>query len=396
MFETSLFWALLVLTAAAFYITSASQVRTRATILTVASVIALVFVVKVNPLWIVFLIGTSLWIIAGLKVTRRMAANRPVLASWLVFLPVLVPWVLGKQAVAVGWTPLTILYFVGFSFYLIKAWTLIKDYHGNRIERLDPFMVLAYFLFFPAYIAGPMHYFGEFEKTIRGPSRLDGQALVDVIFRVLLGFVKIKLVAALFTPVSLEAVKASGHIGLRGLVVGSFAYSIVIWADFSGYCDLAISTSRVMGIQTPENFNYPYAAVNIRDFWQRWHITFSRVLTTYMFIPIARRLQRTLGNRRKAPLIVSCLITFLFCGYWHGPTLNFMLWGLYHGAGIVVYDLYRQVANKRRLKRNGKPIFPYAGPLARLASGVLTFSFVSLGWIFFVLPAGMIFRGLYR
>jgi alginate O-acetyltransferase complex protein AlgI len=396
MFETSLFWALLIVTAAAFYITFEAQVTTRATILTVASVLALVFVVKVNPLWIVFLIGTSIWIIIGLKVTRRMAANRAALASWLVFLPVLVPWVLGKQAVALTWTPLTILYFVGFSFYLIKAWTLIKDYHGNRIERFDPFIVLAYFLFFPAYIAGPMHYFGEFEETIRAPSRLDGETLVDIVFRILLGFVKIKLVAALFIPVSLEAVKASGRIGLRGLVVGSFAYSIVIWADFSGYCDLAISTSRVMGIQTPENFNYPYAAVNIRDFWQRWHMTFSRVLTTYIFIPIARSLQRALGNRRKAPLIVSCLITFLFCGYWHGPTLNFMLWGLYHGTGLIIYDLYRQVANKRRLKRNGKPLFPYAEALARLASGVLTFSFVSLGWIFFVLPAGVIFRGLSR
>jgi D-alanyl-lipoteichoic acid acyltransferase DltB (MBOAT superfamily) len=396
MFETSLFWALLLLSAAAFYITSEAQVRTRASILTVASVLALVFVVKVNPLWIAFLIGTSIWLIIGLKLTRSMAANRAGLASWLVFLPVLVPWVVGKQAVAVGWTPLSILYFVGFSFYLIKAWTLIKDYHGNRIERLDPFIVLAYFLFFPAYIAGPMHYFGEFEQTIRVPSRLDGETLVDITFRVLLGFVKLKLVAALFMPVSLEAVKASGRIGLRGLIVGSFAYSIVIWADFSGYSDLAISTARLMGIQTPENFNYPYAAVNIRDFWQRWHITFSRVLTTYMFVPIARSLQRALGNRRKTTLIASCLITFLFCGYWHGPTLNFMLWGLYHGAGIVVYDLYRQVANKRRQKRNGKQLFPYAAALARVASGVLTFSFVSLGWIFFVLPAGVIFRGLSR
>jgi D-alanyl-lipoteichoic acid acyltransferase DltB (MBOAT superfamily) len=396
MFETSLFWAFLIVTAAAFYITSEAQVRIRATMLTVASVLALVFVVKVNPLWIVFLIGTSTWLIIGLKITRRMAANRGALASWLVFLPVLVPWVLGKQAVAVGWTPLSILYFVGFSFYVIKAWTLIKDYHGNRIERLDPFIVLAYFLFFPAYIAGPMHYFGEFDKSIREPSRLDVETLVDIVFRVLLGFVKIKLVTALFIPLSLEAVKASGRIGLRGLVVGSFAYSIVIWADFSGYSDLAISTSRVMGIQTPENFNYPYAAVNIRDFWQRWHMTFSRVLTTYMFIPIARSLQRALGSRRKSPLIASCLITFLFCGYWHGPTLNFILWGLYHGAGLVIYDLYRQVANKRRLKRNGKPLFPYAESLARVASGVLTFSFVSLGWIFFVLPAGMIFRGLSR
>jgi alginate O-acetyltransferase complex protein AlgI len=237
-----------------------------------------------------------------------------------------------------------------------------------------------------------MHLYGEFEHSLREPARLDGESLVDVLFRILLGFVKIKLVAALFTPLSLEAVKASGALTLRGLLAGSFAYSIVIWADFSGYSDLAIATSRVVGIRTPENFNYPYAAANIRDFWQRWHITFSRVLTAYVFVPVSRKLNAAFGGRRQAVLIASYLATFLFCGYWHGPTLNFLLWGLYHGAGLVVYDLYRQGATKRRLKRKGRPLFPYAEPLGRAASVALTFSFVSLGWVFFVLPAGMIFK----
>jgi alginate O-acetyltransferase complex protein AlgI len=324
--------------------------------------------------------------------TRRLGETRPYLASFLVFLPVVAPWVLGKQSAALGWKPLDFLYFVGFSFYLIKAWTLIKDYHDGRVERLDLFVVLAYFLFFPTYVAGPMHLYGEFDATLREPARLDGESLVDVLFRVLLGFVKIKLLAALFTPLSLEAVKASGALTLRGLVAGSFAYSIVIWADFSGYSDLAIATSRVVGIRTPENFNYPYAAVNVRDFWQRWHMTFSRVLTSYVFVPVSRKLNAALGARRKTVLAASYLATFLFCGYWHGPTLNFLLWGLYHGAGLVVYDLYRQGATKRRLKRKGAPASRYAEALGRAASVALTFSFVSLGWVFFVLPAGMLFR----
>jgi len=204
--------------------------------------------------------------------------------------------------------------------------------------------------------------------------------------------VKIKLLAALFTPLSLEAVKAAGALTMRGLVVGSFAYSIVIWADFSGYSDLAVATSRVVGIRTPENFNYPYAAANIREFWQRWHITFSRVLFAYVFFPVSRRLNTAFGGRRRAVLVTACLSTFLFCGYWHGPTLNFLLWGLYHGAGLLVYDLYRQAATKRRVKREGKPSFPYAELLGRAASVALTFTFVSFGWVFFVLPAGMIFK----
>jgi alginate O-acetyltransferase complex protein AlgI len=392
MFETPLFWALLFVTAAAFHTTSDGQVRIRAAVLAAAGVIALVFVVGLNPVWVLFLVATSVWIVVGLRWTRRLAENRPYLASFLVFLPVLVPWAAGKQAAALDWPPLSVLYFVGFSFYLIKAWTLIRDYHDGRIKHVDPFVALAYFLFFPAYVAGPMHLYDEFEGSVRRPLGLDGEALVDVVFRLLLGFVKIKLIAALFLPVSLDAVRESGVVSVRRFGVGSFAYSVVIWADFSGYSDLAIATSRLAGIYTPENFNYPYAAGNIREFWQRWHMTFSRVLMSYVFVPVSRKLRAATGRRGRAVVIAASLLTFLFCGYWHGPTLNFLLWGLYHGLGIVVYDLYRRGAPRRRLKREGRPPSTYAGLLGRGLSVLLTFSFVSLGWVFFALPAGMIFR----
>ncbi len=396
MFETLFFWVLLLITAAAFQITSTRQVRARAATLVVASVLAIAFVVRLNPKWIILLISTSIWVLIGLKLTRQLGRTRPFLASGLVFLPVLIPWVLGKQAVALAWTPLTILYFVGFSFYLIKTWTLIKDYHDGRIEQLDPLVALAYFLFFPAYIAGPMHYFGEFDQTIRQPEGWSGESLVEVVFRILLGLVKIKLVAALLIPVSLEAIKASGRLGARSLIIGSFAYSIVIWADFSGYSDLAISTSRLLGVRTPENFNYPYAAANIREFWQRWHITFSRVLTAYIFIPISRRLSRAFGERRNLVLIISYLATFLFCGYWHGPTLNFLLWGLYHGLGLITYDLYRQLTTRRRLLNKGKARSRFVGRLSYAVSVLLTFSFVSFGWILFVLPTEMVIKRIVR
>jgi alginate O-acetyltransferase complex protein AlgI len=395
MFETPLFWALLILAAASFYIAPRENVRFRAATLVVVSVLALALVVKVRVVWISFLVASSFWILIGLRLTRAWAERRPYLASFIVFLPVLIPWVLGKQAVAVAWTPLTILYFVGFSFFLTKAWTLIKDFHDGRIERLDPFVALAYFLFFPTYIAGPMHYFGEFNETLRSRIELDGETLIDIVFRVLLGFVKIKLIAPLFLPISLEAVKASGHLG-REVILGSFAYSIVIWADFSGYSDLAISTARLVGVRTPENFNYPYAAANIREFWQRWHITFSRVLTSYIFVPVSRKLQASFGERRNLILIVAYLVTFLFCGYWHGPTFNFLLWGLYHGVGLIIYDVYRQAATRRRARAKRDQTAPKLQFLKRTAFAALTFCFVSFGWILFVLPTDMIFRGARR
>src|ERR1041384_308560 len=174
MFETLLFWGLLLITAASFRFTSANQVRARAASLTVTSLLAIAFIVKLSPIWILLLIATSIWIYFGLRLTRGLGKKQPFIASGLVFFPILIPWVLGKQAVALSWTPLTVLYFVGFSFYLIKAWTLIKDYHDGRIEQLDPLVMLSYFFFFPAYIAGPMHYFGAFDRTIQHPRALTG------------------------------------------------------------------------------------------------------------------------------------------------------------------------------------------------------------------------------
>jgi D-alanyl-lipoteichoic acid acyltransferase DltB (MBOAT superfamily) len=220
-----------------------------------------------------------------------------------------------------------------------------------------------------------MHSIAEFEKSLASPLPLDAETAVGSVFRILYGLVKVQLVAALLSPLSLQAVAGGAAVGPVKLVLASFVYSIVIWADFSGYSDVAIATARLAGFATPENFARPYAAANLREFWQRWHISFSRVLTNYLFVPISRALARRLGSRRTLVLVIATLITFLACGYWHGPTSNFLLWGLYHGVGLVAYDLTRGRGRKRNPSRLGR------------ALGIaVTFTFVSLGWIPFVLP----------
>jgi alginate O-acetyltransferase complex protein AlgI len=145
---------------------------------------------------------------------------------------------------------------------------------------------------------------------------------------------------------SLMALVGGGPVPLKTLVTASFVYSIVIWADFSGYSDAAIAASRLIGVGAPENFNRPYFAPNIREFWQRWHISFSRVLTSYLFVPISRALQRRLKGR-KPVMVIAYLATFLACGYWHGPTANFLAWGAYHGVGLIVFDLVQSKARRR-------------------------------------------------
>ena len=172
-------------------------------------------------------------------------------------------------------------------------------------------------------------------------------------FRIALGLFKVKILAPLFLPLGLDSFSLAHRPTPKQLVIAAFVYSFILFWNFSGYSDLAIGISRLIGIKTPENFTSPYLAPNIREFWQRWHISFSRVLTSYLFVPLSRALGNKLGERPRAILIIAYLITFTFCGYWHGPTANFLLWGVYHAVGLIIYDVYRGYAVKQRRKRKG-------------------------------------------
>ncbi len=132
------------------------------------------------------------------------------------------------------------------------------------------------------------------------------------------------------------------QLGPWGAVISAaLLYSLYIYIDFSGYCDMAIGMACMMGIRTPENFDNPYFSPNISEFWKRWHITFSTFLRIYVFKPVVSLLNRLPISRYRMLVSVSAyLVTFLVCGLWHGSTLNFVLWGLWHGVGLSVYKLF--------------------------------------------------------
>jgi alginate O-acetyltransferase complex protein AlgI len=380
MFSTVGFWAAI---AAAAVITAAvprESVRARAALLLALSLVVLGFAADLPPRALLVAGLSAAWVIVALRASRRIS---------VALLPVLALWVLGKLSGAFDLPRLGVFAFVGFSFFFVKVWTLVKDVRDGRVEAPDPLVVLAYFFFFPTWISGPMHLFGEFDETLRAPRLPDKTAFVDAVYRVALGLFKVNVMAPALSPLGLGSL-TDGHPVRPALVlVAAFSYSFVIYLDFSGYTDLAVAASRLAGYQTPENFDHPYLAPNIREFWQRWHITFSRVLTSYLFVPISRAIEKPLGERARPIMIVAYLVTFLFCGYWHGPTANFLLWGLYQALGLIVYDVWRTWAAKKRRARKGKPLLP--APLGRVLATGLTFSFVSVGWIPFVLPLRVIF-----
>jgi len=164
------------------------------------------------------------------------------------------------------------------------------------------------------------------------------------------------------------------HYTARTLVQGLIGYTVQIYCDFSGYSDMAIGCARLMGIRFPQNFLMPYSAVNIAEFWRRWHVTMSTWFRDYVFLP----LEVNSRNIRNANLRVSrnLIITMLLCGLWHGPSWNFVVWGGLHGLALAVYQIYATVRGRNRQMRSA------FHPMT-LAARALTLSVVMIGYIFF-------------
>jgi len=397
MLNSPTFWSFVLLGLAVLRLwTPGSAVRTLLLILLNAA--GLHLALGMGTLDLALTYGSASWVAFWAVLRPETIHRRPDVASLLLISPLVVVWSVGKFSASGGAESLQYLSVLGYSYLLIKSWTLLKDVCDERLNDVRPHTVFAYLTFFPTHLAGPMHYFREFEAALGRPTPIDAERCVDHVFRIVVGLVKINLLAPLFTPLSLVALREVDGFSLATLMKACFAYSFVVYLDFSGYCDVVISAARLMGIDIPENFNAPYLARNVREFWQRWHITFTRVLTSYVFIMISRRLNDALGGRPKLVSALAVLATFLFCGYWHGPTANFLLWGLYHAVGIIVYDQYRQRTAKARLLASRQPpregLALWRQRVRHCLDVAATFAFVSLGWMLFVLPIPRLLKGL--
>jgi alginate O-acetyltransferase complex protein AlgI len=172
------------------------------------------------------------------------------------------------------------------------------------------------------------------------------------------------------------------NIGAKTLAVALVAYSIKIYMDFSGYSDIAIGSSALFGIKVPENFSFPYFRTNIAGFWKSWHISLTRWIIDYVFIPLG-------GSRRGLMLaLVNTFIAMGVSGLWHGAAVNFVLWGFYHGLLLCLYRVYR-IALKP-LRNRTTSIFEtwsFLPPVTKMLGGVATYACVTLGWGLFIMPA---------
>ena len=336
------------------------------------------------PPYLLLLLGSILVNFAlGQQISRRVRAGDrsrgPLIAGVVINLGLLglfkYAGFLGENLSYLG-LPVSLPRFVlplGISFYTFQQIAYLVDCREGSVDRSDPVEYGLFVTFFPQLIAGPIVHHATIIPQLRDPSCLGirperfaaGVALFS------LGLGKKVLLADTFAPFANDVFQAAQRVDVTLLEawLGTLAYALQIYFDFSGYSDMAIGLGWLFGIDIPRNFNSPYKAIDIIDFWRRWHITLSEFLRNYLYIPLG-------GNRHgRVRRYANLMVTMLLGGLWHGAGWTFVIWGGLHGAYLTINHAWR-----------ARPWRPKVEPTSRVRvtlARLLTFGAVCLAWVFF-------------
>jgi len=305
----------------------------------------------------------------------------------------------------IGWQPPVpnVLLPVGISFFTFQALSYVADVYRREIEPASFLDFAVYLSFFPHLVAGPIVRAKELVPQLRvrrDPRRVEAGRAFWLIGA---GLFK-KVVIASYLAGAADSVFDFPHQhGGLSTLVGIYAYALQIYADFSGYTDIAIGLALLLGFRFPLNFDAPYTATSLQDFWRRWHMTLSRWLRDYVYVSLG-------GNRDgRNRMYRNIMITMLLGGLWHGAAWTFVFWGALHGGGLVLERYWRERRSERHpdamvalasvtARAGGEPEGAAESPrstvpaevsdsVARLwLQRVLVFQFVCLGWVFFRSP----------
>ena len=256
---------------------------------------------------------------------------------------------------------------IGISFYTFTQIAFLVDVHRGIAREYQPLKYGLFVTYFPHLIAGPILHHKEMMPQFDNPeifkprltSLLHGLAWFSA------GLFKKVMLAdqvAAYVDAPMKAA-AAGSVSFGDAWIGVLSYTLQIYFDFSGYSDMAIGLALMMGITFPLNFNSPYKAGSLIEFWRRWHMTLSRFLRDYLYFP--------LGGNRKGPLrrYVNLLVTMVLGGLWHGASWNFAIWGLIHGLGLLVNHLWRDASGR------------FGVSLPRPIGWILTILVVIFAWV---------------
>lgn len=267
--------------------------------------------------------------------------------------------------------PLDIFLPVGISFFTFQSLSYTIDVYRRQLQPLHRLLDYAFYVsFFPQLVAGPIVRARDFIPQIRKPLFVSTEMFGQGVFFIVSGLFKKAVISDYISVNFVERIfdNPGLYSGIENLF-GVYGYALQIYCDFSGYSDMAIGIALLLGFRFPINFNSPYKADSITDFWHRWHISLSTWLRDYLYI--------SLGGNRKGRIrtYVNLFLTMLLGGLWHGASWNFIFWGAFHGIALAIHKFWRSLLGKQKGETSHG--------IKKVLGIILTFHFVCFCWIFF-------------
>ncbi len=277
-------------------------------------------------------------------------------------------WGLAAMEAAFRFNAIDVALPVGISFYTFQSMSYTIDVYRGDLKPRSSLLDYALFVaFFPQLVAGPIVRASEFFRDLDSPKHIPAKGIAYALILIALGYVKKAVFADSLAEVADPVWDAPMAHDAWTVLLAVYAFAFQIYFDFSGYTDIAIGIAMLFGFEFPKNFNYPYMATSLQDFWRRWHMTLSRWLRDYLYIALG-------GNRISVSrTYVNLFLTMLLGGLWHGASWNFVIWGALHGSWLVIERLILARIPGWESNFIGVKVFRW----------FLTFHVVCLSWIFF-------------
>lgn len=300
---------------------------------------------------------------------------------YLVFLLSTFPIILIKLCPHIN--RISYLGFIGISYISFRIWQLIIEIHDNHIEKLPLHEMLYFITFFPTISSGPIDRYQHFKNNIETKIQTNEyihEYLLFGIKKIFLGIIY-KFTLASFINIFVIAKLPSHASSIGTTILYMYAYTLYLFFDFAGYSNFAIGTSYILGVKAPENFNKPFLAHNMKEFWDRWHISLSKWFGDYLFSRFVLNTLRN-GTFKSKKVAVRCgyMLTMLVMGLWHGTYVFYLVYGLYQGLMLVFTDVYVKSKTYRKFKKS-----KYYDVISR----IVCFQIIAFGMLLF---SGYLFK----
>ena len=263
---------------------------------------------------------------------------------------------------------------VGISFYTFQTLSYVIDVYRGNIKTEPNFFFYALFVsFFPQLVAGPIERPDNLIPELKEPHKWSNENAVKGAKHVMVGFFKKIAVADIISVYVNSVYNDVENATALGVIIATALFAVQIYCDFSGYTDIAIGCARIMGIRLMKNFDHPYTATTIKEFWGRWHISLSSWFKDYLYIPLG-------GNRcSKLRHLFNLMLVFTLSGFWHGAAWTYVIWGALHG----VYRIIGTLTMKKRNDLVARAGFTTDHPAVVWIRRIITFVLVDFAWLFF-------------